>query len=448
MVLQRLLSGLAILAVTWVQIAAVQAQEMSLAEGDAVEISIYGREDLSGERKISGNGTVAVPLLGRITAAGLSAEELEVAVAEALEAGGLIQSPSVLVQIVRRGDIYVDGDVGRPSAFAWRPGMSVRQAVSLAGGLRPLDEDTLGTVLEAYRAREGFEALMTRISNLEAEEARLMAEVVFVEVMLDGATLVDGDKAEELTISYLAEHEQLILAAETRMQDIGIDQVRPIDFGTHGFGLINFPPSVANSAAHNDLRRTHESLIEKRIAINIEQYNSMRLQVEALQESLNALSDQLPLVEERIAAIDERFQALDKLRTGGYARATDVLALQNALSLAQTNRLETIRAIGETRAQLAQQALVLKNFVLTLTRDLETELRVVRTQLSENRSRVGPARRAAALAEAWEVEEVSADTESAPRYAILARGSSDARPAEPGELLRPGDTLLVTLTTE
>jgi protein involved in polysaccharide export with SLBB domain len=425
-----------------------QAQDLPLVAGDTISIEIYGREDLSGERRLSGTGTVAVPLLGRVRAEGLSAEDLEMRVAQALEDGGLIQEPSVLVEIVRRGDVFVDGDVERPSAFLWRPGISVRQAVTLAGGHRPIDEDTLGTVLQAYTARENYEALKVRIATAEAEEARIMAEMAFTEAVI--APYAEGlmTKAEGLHMSSIAEDLMLKEATKAQMLAMGVEAPRSMDAEAAGFALVSFPDSVQTSVAHADLRATQLSLIEKRISLNLERFNALRTQAAALHESLDALTRQLPLAESRVAALEERFDAISQLQAGGLARANDVLSLQNALALAQTTQLETVRAIAETRNQSAQQDLALANFALLLGETLENDLAAVRTRLAEDRARIGPARRAAALAEAWRIEEVSEQTGAAPRYAILSRGAAEARPAEPTDLLRPGDTVLVTLSVD
>src|SRR3546814_15986699 len=46
-----------------------------LGPGDDVRINVFGDESLSGEHKVAGDGALAMPLVGRVQAAGLPATE-------------------------------------------------------------------------------------------------------------------------------------------------------------------------------------------------------------------------------------------------------------------------------------------------------------------------------------------------------------------------------------
>src|SRR5580692_6336134 len=59
--------------------------EYRLGPGDAVRLITFGEDGLTGDFRVSDAGTIAVPLLGGVRAAGLTPAELEVAVADKLK---------------------------------------------------------------------------------------------------------------------------------------------------------------------------------------------------------------------------------------------------------------------------------------------------------------------------------------------------------------------------
>ena len=59
--------------------------EYRLGPADKVRIIVFGEEQLSGEFVVSGNGMIAMPLVGDIRAAGLTTPQFQTALQEALE---------------------------------------------------------------------------------------------------------------------------------------------------------------------------------------------------------------------------------------------------------------------------------------------------------------------------------------------------------------------------
>lgn len=60
-----------------------------LGPGDAVRLTVFGEEDLSGAFTVDGSGRVALPLIGELRLGGLSVPEAEQAVAARLADGYL-----------------------------------------------------------------------------------------------------------------------------------------------------------------------------------------------------------------------------------------------------------------------------------------------------------------------------------------------------------------------
>lgn len=126
-----------------------------LGAGDVISIQVFGEEDLSFERiRLSDGATVPYPFLGEVTAAGLTPKELEELITSGLAAGYLI-SPRVTVNVLEYRDFFVNGEVASPGGYAFRPGMTVRRAIALAGGKTDrASRRNMFVIREADKSRE------------------------------------------------------------------------------------------------------------------------------------------------------------------------------------------------------------------------------------------------------------------------------------------------------
>ncbi|MGI9292007.1 MAG: polysaccharide biosynthesis/export family protein [Gammaproteobacteria bacterium] len=109
------------------------APSYRLAAGDRVSISVFGHADLSGQFEINGAGMITMPLISDVKAAGLTVNELEEAIVESLRPDYLI-NPKVSAEIVDFRPIYIIGEVVNPGSYPYSNGMSVINAVAVAGG--------------------------------------------------------------------------------------------------------------------------------------------------------------------------------------------------------------------------------------------------------------------------------------------------------------------------
>jgi polysaccharide export outer membrane protein len=137
---------------------AVDHAEYGLGPGDQVRIITFGEDNLTGEFRVNDSGSIALPLIGAVHAAGLTSQGLEAAVGDALRRGNLVRSPSVAVEIIAYRPIYVLGEVNKPGQYPYQPGMTVVTAVAVAGGF-------------TYRAVQGY-ASVVRTSDGAAMEGR------------------------------------------------------------------------------------------------------------------------------------------------------------------------------------------------------------------------------------------------------------------------------------
>ena len=104
-----------------------------LGPGDKVKVTVFNEPDLTGEYQVSDTGNIALPLVGAIPAAGASAKELQERLARRL-GGGYVRSPRVTVDVTSYRPFNVFGEVKTAGQFAYRPGLTVQDAVAMAGG--------------------------------------------------------------------------------------------------------------------------------------------------------------------------------------------------------------------------------------------------------------------------------------------------------------------------
>ncbi len=105
-----------------------------LGPGDQVRVITVGEEAVTGLFRIDADGTVDLPLLGQVPAAGRTAAELAHAIADALHTKRLYRDPSVSVEVAAYRTLAVIGEVNRPGQYPYQPGMTVVLAVASAGG--------------------------------------------------------------------------------------------------------------------------------------------------------------------------------------------------------------------------------------------------------------------------------------------------------------------------
>jgi len=106
----------------------------ALNAGDSIRIYVYGEPDLTFHQLLVGpNGRISYPFLGDLKVAGKTADELQRMITRGLQPDYLVD-PRVAVSIVRYRPFFVNGEVNRPGGVDFQPGLTLRKAISLAGG--------------------------------------------------------------------------------------------------------------------------------------------------------------------------------------------------------------------------------------------------------------------------------------------------------------------------
>jgi len=104
-----------------------------VAAGDMLRVSVYGHPDLSGEFRVDGSGQLSLPLIQDVEAQNKTLNELEADITAKLQPDYL-KSPRVSVEILNYRPFYIVGEVNDPGSYPYVSGMTVINAVALAGG--------------------------------------------------------------------------------------------------------------------------------------------------------------------------------------------------------------------------------------------------------------------------------------------------------------------------
>lgn len=126
---------------------------------DQVRVQIFNEQNISGDYVVDSTGYLSIPVAGRVKAAGLTLQQLERRVTAQLN-GPILKDARVNVQITTYAPFYIHGEVKKPGEFPYKPGLTIADAVALAGGY-------------TYRADE--KRALVRPTNSNAELARPMA---------------------------------------------------------------------------------------------------------------------------------------------------------------------------------------------------------------------------------------------------------------------------------
>ena len=143
--------------------AAADQPVYTLGSGDRVRVTVFGEEDLSGEFEVDGSGFISMPLIGEVEAGGLTLRQLEKVIAEKL-LDGYLKTPRVSVDVRNYRPFYILGEVKEPGSYPYVSGMTVLNAVALAGGY-------------TYRARKK-RLLITRANDAEGAKQRATEDTV------------------------------------------------------------------------------------------------------------------------------------------------------------------------------------------------------------------------------------------------------------------------------
>jgi protein involved in polysaccharide export with SLBB domain len=312
---------------------------------------------LNADYAVNPQGAVSIPVLGDVPAAGKTTEEFSETVSDTLQKrAGLENRPAVSVEVITFRPVYLLGDVQTPGEYAYRPGLTVLQAVSLSGGFYRLpDTGLLRLGRDQINASGDLTSARLDLRRAFARRARLEAE-------LAGATAIDVPP--ELRNDKDADR---LMAGETAVMRARSDALQS---------------QLTSLAALKDLYTKEVEELDRRLANQNEQIDLTQRDLNnigsLLQKGLSVNARQLALEKE---LSDLRGQMLDLQTASVRARQEISKAERDALDLQKAFKSNTETELQGTRSQIDQLTVKLKTADALIA---ETETSA--TQLATERS--------------------------------------------------------------
>jgi len=140
---------------------AAKIEEYKLGSGDKLKVVVFGENSLSGTYEIDGSGNLSIPLVGKVSAKESTVGVIEKEIIVRLQK--FLKSPQVTVQVLNYRPFYILGEIKKPGNYPYVSGISVLNAVAMAGGF-------------TYRADKGD--IVIKRGSASAREQEVTIETV------------------------------------------------------------------------------------------------------------------------------------------------------------------------------------------------------------------------------------------------------------------------------
>ncbi|QDC01637.1 MULTISPECIES: polysaccharide biosynthesis/export family protein [Phyllobacteriaceae] len=326
------------------------AAEYLLGPQDKVRLKVYewrASRDvifewtaLNDDFTVSADGTLFVPFVGQIRAQGTAPGELARAIGDRLmQQMGLSRPPDVAVEIAQYRPFYIVGNVAQPGEFPFRPGLTILQAMGIAGGLRTRDEDLPRLEREMITGQGDIDLLSQSSFSLLARKARL-----------------ESEQAGSDDISFPAE---LTQRASNRTVAVAMEQERKIF-------------TVRRDAMTTQLRSLNELK-------------------DFLQKELDSLEQQLTFHDKQIELVQKELAGVSTLVGKGLAAAPRELSLEGTVARMQGDRLAAETSLLRVRQEISKTDIEILNLNNRNANEIAEALRETQQQLNEMASKTDTA---------------------------------------------------------
>jgi protein involved in polysaccharide export with SLBB domain len=326
------------------------AAEYLLGPQDKVRLKVYewrASRDvifewtaLNDDFVVGADGTLFLPFVGQIRAQGTAPGDLARAIGDRLmQHMGLGRQPDVAVEIVQYRPFYIVGHVTQAGEFPYRPGLTVLQALGIAGGLRTREEDMSRLEREVITGQGDVGLLALSNVGLLARKARLESELAGSDEIAFPAEL--KDRASNETVALAMEQEHQIF-------------------------------TVRKDAMTTQLR-------------------SLRELRDFLEKELVSLEQQLTFHDKQIELIQKELAGVSALVQKGLAVAPRELSLEGTVAQMQSDRLAAETSLLRVRQEISKTDIEIVNLGNRQASEVAEALRETQLQLNEVASKADTA---------------------------------------------------------
>lgn len=124
---------------------------VKLSPGDLLDISVFASSELTTHVRVSSDGVISFPLLGKVRVSGMMPEEVQDLIRDQLMKRDLVKDPQVSVFVLEYSAqaVYVLGEVTRPGAYPVVGSHQLSDFISVAGGFTPRAGKTITVTRQA-----------------------------------------------------------------------------------------------------------------------------------------------------------------------------------------------------------------------------------------------------------------------------------------------------------
>ena len=149
-----------------------------IGPGDVFTMEIVGEKDLPREFQVASDGTADLPFVQTIDVAGLEPQALARRIRQMLIDKKVLVDPIVIVSVKEDNSrsVILLGQVAKPGSFPLTPGLTLIQAISLAGGLTAIaNDDRVSLTRKVGKSTKTVVLSVDRITEGEAQDIPLQA---------------------------------------------------------------------------------------------------------------------------------------------------------------------------------------------------------------------------------------------------------------------------------
>ena len=121
----------------------------TLDAGDELRVTVFNQTDLSNSYQVDKAGYLAFPLIGAVEARGKTTKQIERLIAAKLRRD-FLRDPDLSAEVSTYRPFFIMGEVATGGQYTYVPGMTVQNAIAIAGGFsaraEQLDVDVTRTI--------------------------------------------------------------------------------------------------------------------------------------------------------------------------------------------------------------------------------------------------------------------------------------------------------------